>query len=269
MDYRGKIIVVTGAAHGLGKGVASAYAKAGARVILADIQQELQIPIVEFLRKSGLDAYAYKCDVSNDESVAAFAAQVESEVGTPDIIHNNAVFIRSASIFDLELESLRRQVEVNVFGYIRIIKAFLPKMVARGSGWIVNTASPNGLTPDPAVAVNLLPYCICKSADISLSQSLAVALKPHGIGVSVIFPDVTYTDTVHDLSGSSSAEFNQGFASFLKQNGKDADSEGQRIVNEVAKKKFFTSVLPKFGDILSEWAANGMDPLADYKLSLV
>lgn len=147
MDYQGKIIIVTGAAHGLGRAVAVEFARAGAKVVLADIQQEPQLATVEALRQAGLKAWAFQCDVGSDESVAAFAAAVQKDIGVPDIIYNNAVLIRSGGIIDLDMASLQQQVNVNVFGYIRILQAFLPDMTARGSGWIVNTASPNVTCP--------------------------------------------------------------------------------------------------------------------------
>ncbi|KAJ0281291.1 hypothetical protein COL940_005745 [Colletotrichum noveboracense] len=181
---------------------------------------------------------------SLDESVAAFAAAVHKDIGVPDIIYNNAVLIRSGGIIDLDMASLQQQVNVNVFGYIRMVQAFLPGMTARGSGWIVNTASPN--------------------ADISMSQCMAVSLKPLGIGVSVVFPDITYTETVDSLSGTSSDEFHQTFTSFLKQQGKDVDVVGKKIVETLRAGQFFVNVCPRYEEALIELAKGKMDPTVDF-----
>jgi len=265
MDYyAGKIIVVTGAANGIGSAVATEYAKAGARVVLADVQQELQNSLAEALRRGGFDAHAYYCDVGSNDSVRDFAAAVQTDIGIPDIVHNNAVLIRSGGIIDLDLESLQLQMNINICGYIRVVKAFLPGMIKRGSGHIVNTASPNGNTPALIVAQNLLPYCICKAAAISMSQSMAATLAAHGIAVSVVFPDVTYTETVQGLSGSSSDAFHKGFNAFLKEKGKSTQVIGKRIVDGLRSREFFVNTCPGYEDALVTWANSKMDPTRDY-----
>ncbi|KAE9571788.1 hypothetical protein CGMCC3_g12110 [Colletotrichum fructicola] len=264
MNYQGKVIIVTGAAHGLGRAVAVEFATAGAKVVLADIQQEPQLATIEALRQAGLKAWAFQCNVGSDESVAAFAAAVHKDIGVPDIIYNNAVLIRSGGIIDLDMASLQQQVNVNVFGYIRMVQAFLPGMTARGSGWIVNTASPNGNVPIPPVASNLFSYCLCKAADISMSQCMAVSLKPLGIGVSVVFPDITCKETVDSLSGTSSDKFHQTFTSFLKQQGKDVDVVGKKIVETLRAGQFFVNVCPRYEEALVELAKGKMDPTVDF-----
>ncbi|KAF4832397.1 putative oxidoreductase EphD [Colletotrichum tropicale] len=264
MDYQDKIIVVTGGAHGLGRAVAVEFAKAGAKVVLADIQQAPQLAAVETLREAGLKAWAFQCDVGNDESVSSFAAAVQKEIGVPDIIYNNAVLIRSGGIIDLDMASLQQQVNVNVFGYIRMVQAFLPAMTARGTGWIVNTASPNGNMPIPPVASNLFSYCLCKAADISMSQCMAVTLKPLGISMSVVFPDITFTETVDSLSGTASDEFHQTFTSFLKQQGKNVDVVGKKIIDTLRGGEFFVNVCPGYEDAVVELAKNKLDPMMDY-----
>jgi NAD(P)-dependent dehydrogenase (short-subunit alcohol dehydrogenase family) len=265
MDYySGKIVVVTGAAHGIGSALATEYAKAGARVVLADIDEKPQSSVAEMLRRAGLDARAYYCDVGSDDSVREFAAAVQADIGVPDIVHNNAVLIRSGGILDLDMASLQLQMNVNICGYIRVVKGFLPEMIQRGSGHIVNTASPNGTFPAAIVAQNLLPYCLCKAAAISMSQSMAASLTPYGISVSVVFPDVTYTETVQGLSGSSSEAFHKGFGAFLKEKGQSAEVVGKNIVDGVRSREFFVNTCPGFEDALVTWAKHKMDPARDY-----
>ncbi|KDN70362.1 hypothetical protein CSUB01_11009 [Colletotrichum sublineola] len=266
MDYyAGKTILVTGAAHGIGKALATEYAKAGARVVLADVQREPQDAVAEALRRDGFDARSYYCDVGSDDSVRDLAAAVRADVGAVDVLHNNAVLIRSGGILDLDMASLQLQMNVNICGYLRVIKAFLPGMIERGGGGhIVNTASPNGNVPAPIVADNLLPYCLCKAAAISMSQCMAASLAPHGIAVSVVFPDITYTDTVESLSGSSSDAFHQGFRGFLKENGESAEVVAKKIVDGVRTREFFVNTAPGYEEALVTWAQSRMDPMRDY-----
>ncbi|KAF5970213.1 putative oxidoreductase ephD [Fusarium bulbicola] len=269
MDYyTGKIVVMTGAAHGIGSAVATEYAKAGARVVLADIDEDPQRSVAEALRRSGLDARAYYCDVGSDDSVRKFATAVQSDVGIPDIVHNNAVLVRSGGILDLDMASLQLQMNVNICGYIRVVQSFIPEMIKRGSGHIVNTASPNGTIPAAIVAQNLLAYCLCKAAAISISQSMAASLTSYGISVSVVFPDVTYTETVHNLSGSSSEAFHKGFGAFLKEQGQSAGVVGKNIVDGVRSREFFVNTCPGFEDALVTWAKHKMDPTRDYLMEL-
>ncbi|KAF5252726.1 hypothetical protein FANTH_2353 [Fusarium anthophilum] len=167
MDYyAGKIVVVTGAAYGTGGAVATKYAKAGARVVLADIDEDPQRSVAEMLRRGGLDALLYYCDVGDDDSVHEFATAVQSDVSVPDMVHNNAVMVRSGSILDQDMTCLELQMNVNIYGYVRVVMGFVPEMIKRGSGKFVNAASPNGTFPAAIVAQNLLPYCLCKDAAI-------------------------------------------------------------------------------------------------------
>lgn len=264
MDYKNKIVVVTGAARGIGQATAKEYARAGARVILADVLAEPQEATVSELRAAGLEAYAYKCDVSSDEQVAQFAAAVQREVGVPDIVHNNAVMIRSGGIVDLDVESIRRQLDVNVLGYLRVTKAFLPAMIERKSGWIAITASPNGLNPPPIVSGNMLAYCLSKAAGVSMAQCMAVSLKPLGIGVSVLFPDVTYTESVEELSGTASPEFHHGFRHFIRNESRSADVVAKNLVEGLKTAKFFVNAYPGWPDALAAWATHDLDPQLDW-----
>ncbi|KAI8724267.1 hypothetical protein NCS52_00284400 [Fusarium sp. LHS14.1] len=208
LDFQDKIVVVTGAARGIGQAISIELAAVGAHVILADIQLEPQEKTVSELQSRNQKASAYQCDVTSDESVKEFASHVLKNIGVPDIVYNNAAFIRSGGILNASVENIRRELDVNVLGYIRVAQDILPNM-------IVNTASPNAFVPPPIVAGNLLGYYITKGADVSMSQCLAMSLKPTGVGVSIVFPDLTYTESVHELTGTAPSEFNTGFADFV------------------------------------------------------
>ncbi|KAM6532666.1 hypothetical protein FALCPG4_005718 [Fusarium falciforme] len=264
LDFQDKIVVITGAARGIGQAISIELAAAGAHVVLADIQLEPQEKTVSELQSRGQKACAYQCDVTSDESVKTFASNVLKNVGVPDIVYNNAAFIRSGGILNASVENIRRELDVNVLGYIRVAQAFLPDMVARGSGWIVNTASPNAFVPPPMVAGNLLGYCITKGADVSMSQCMATSLKPTGVGVSVVFPDLTYTESVHELTGTAPSEFNTGFAEFVSTQSRPASVVAKRIVNGLREGKYFVNTYDGFEEMLRAWAKNDMDPDFNY-----
>lgn len=264
MDLKGKVVVVTGAARGIGQAVAQEYAHRGARVVLADISVAAQQEAVSRLQESGHEAYSFQVDVAKDNEVKQFAAQVIKEVGVPDIVHNNAAIIRSGSIIDIEIEDLLQQMDVNVFGYLRVTQAFVRAMIERGQGKIVITASPNGLFPAPMVSANLAAYCLCKAADVSMAQCLAATLKPHGITVSVLFPDMTFSDGIGKIEGKASDEFHQAVGQHMATNGVAAEVNARGLIDGVQSGAFFVSAHPSIKSGLAAWASNGIDPLKDW-----
>ncbi|KAF2808135.1 NAD(P)-binding protein, partial [Mytilinidion resinicola] len=187
-----KLILVTGSARGIGQAVAAEYAKFGARIILLDILETVH-ETADALKKAGHTAYSFTVDLSSDKGVADLGEKIIKEIGVPDILHNNAFWAPNGCVEDIEIDGIRKALDVSVLGYLRIVKAFLTPMIERKSGWIVNTSSPNGITPPSSYAEYGLPYNVCKAADISLSQALKAGLQKYGIGVSVIYPDATKT----------------------------------------------------------------------------
>ncbi|KAL2829140.1 hypothetical protein BJY01DRAFT_255101 [Aspergillus pseudoustus] len=269
MDYQDKLVLITGAARGIGRSVAQKFLKEGARVVLTDILTDQLMETAEELRHqaggSSRSVYAFACDVSLSTAVSAFTETVMREAGVPDIVYNNAMFNRTGGILELDVANVERELRVNVLGYLQVSKAFLPAMIERGrGGWIVNTVSPNGIAPPPMVAANLLGYCVCKAAQISLSQCMAVALRPYNIGVTALFPDITLTEAIDTISGKASKEFEAGFATFLRNNSRSADEVAGEMVQKVKERKFFVNAYPGWEAVLVEWAKHGLDPNVDY-----
>ncbi|ENH75307.1 Putative oxidoreductase ephD [Fusarium oxysporum f. sp. cubense race 1] len=260
-DCKGKVVVVTGAARGIGQAVSVKFAELGATVVLADIQLAPQEETVAKLKRKGLSAYAFQCDVTSDESVAAFATSVLESAGVPDIVYNNAVLVRSGGVLDASPDNIRHELDVNVLGYLRMAQAFLPHMISRGEGWVVNTASPNAFIPPPIVANNLLGYCITKGAEVSMSYCMATSLRPRDIKVSVVFPDLTYTDSVHELKGNASDEFHRGFVNFVTTQSRSADLVAGRIVDKlVSTEGYVVNVSDGFEESLKAWVNQGIEP---------
>ncbi|EMT72627.1 hypothetical protein FOC4_g10004100 [Fusarium odoratissimum] len=140
-------------------------------------------------------------------------------------------------------------------------QAFLPHMISRGEGWVVNTASPNAFIPPPIVAENLLGYCITKGAEVSMSYCMATSLRPRDIKVSVVFPDLTYTDSVHELKGNASDEFHRGFVNFVTTQSRSADLVAGRIVDKlVSTEGYVVNVSDGFEESLKAWVNQGIEP---------
>ncbi|OCK82587.1 3-oxoacyl-reductase [Lepidopterella palustris CBS 459.81] len=263
LDFKDKLIVVTGAARGIGRGVAFEYAKHGAHIILLDILADLLKETAEDMRKEGYTVYSFPCDLGSDEGVASLGEQIVKEIGVPDILHNNAFWAPNGCLEDIDIAGCRKALDISVLGYLRIIRAFINPMIARKSGWIVNTASPNGITPPASYAEFGLPYNMCKAADISMSQALAAGLKKHGIGVSVIYPDATKTGAMNN-GGNAPKAFSDAITEYFKTNGVTPEEAAVDFVEGVRQQKFMVFTYPNFDKILVEYAKNGLDPNGDY-----
>jgi NAD(P)-dependent dehydrogenase (short-subunit alcohol dehydrogenase family) len=264
MEFKEKLIVVTGAGRGLGRACAEEYAKEGAKIVLVDISPNTLSSTAKQLSDQGYKVHSFQCDLSSTADVERFGRLVLEDVGVPDIIHNNAMRNRTGSITNLEVKNVEEDLNINVLGYLRVVQAFLPSMISRGSGWIVNTASPLGLIPPRGAAEHLLSYCVSKAADISMSQSMAVALKQYNIGVTVLYPDMTLTEAADDIKGSAPVEFMDAFSATFKEIGKAPDAVAKIMVDGIKQQKFSVSAAPLFEKLLVEWAQTGMDPNATY-----
>ncbi len=137
----GKVALVTGASYGIGFAIASAYANMGATIVFNDIKQELVDKGLAAYKELGVDAHGYVCDVTNEEQVAAFVAQVEKEVGVIDILVNNAGIIKRIPMLEMTAKDFRQVVDIDLNGPFIVAKAVLPGMIKKGHGKIINICS--------------------------------------------------------------------------------------------------------------------------------
>ena len=180
----GKSAIITGAARGIGKAFAAAYAREGATVAIADIDIEAA---GRAAAEIGAAAYAVHCDVTRQDSIDRAVEAVVGRTGGINILVNNAAIFDLAPIAEITRESYDRLFAINVAGTLFMMQAVAKRMIAQGRGGkIINMASQAGRRGEALVAV----YCATKAAVISLTQSAGLGLIAHGINVNAIAPGV-------------------------------------------------------------------------------
>jgi NAD(P)-dependent dehydrogenase (short-subunit alcohol dehydrogenase family)/pimeloyl-ACP methyl ester carboxylesterase len=189
--FAGQLVVVTGAASGIGKATALAFAQTGARVVAVDRDAEGAARTADAARRAGApDAWPETVDVSDAEAMEKFAARTADAHGVPDVVVNNAGIGLAGSFLDTTPEDWKQVLDVNLWGVIHGCRLFGRQMVERGQGGhIVNTASAAAFQPSRALPA----YSTSKAAVLMLSECLRAELAPHGIGVSAICPGLVNT----------------------------------------------------------------------------
>jgi NAD(P)-dependent dehydrogenase (short-subunit alcohol dehydrogenase family) len=185
MNVAGTVAVVTGGASGIGRATALELARSGADVVLADINDARLAKVQADIAALGQRALAVHCDVSVDADVERLARVSQAELGPVDLVMNNAGVVLRGAMEAIGLDDWQWCFGVNVFGVVRGIRAFLPGMLARGRGYIVNTGSVAGLV---ALTGEGGPYTASKFAVVGLTEALALYCRPRGIGVSLLCP---------------------------------------------------------------------------------
>ena len=189
-NLTGKTAFVTGGAGGIGLALGRAFAQAGMKVMLADIEAETLQDAVKSLRPIGPDVRGIVCDVADPASVERAAQASFDAFGKVHVVCNNAGVAAGGGIDQISLDNWRWVLDVNLMGVLYGIKSFLPHIRGHGEGGhIVNTASMAGMNSD----LGFSPYGASKFAVVSMSEGLALRLKPHGIGVSVLCPSYVRT----------------------------------------------------------------------------
>ena len=184
----GKVAVVTGAASGIGRALAETFAREGSAVVIADRDTDHADAVASGIREGGGDALAVTVDVSDVDEVERLAATTIDRYGRVDVLCNNAGVSTFNLMRDQTLEEWKWVFDVNFWGVVNGLRAFLPVMREQGTpGHVVNTASIGGLLTGAAV---IGPYCATKAAVVSVSETLAqeLAIDETPIGVSVLCP---------------------------------------------------------------------------------
>jgi NAD(P)-dependent dehydrogenase (short-subunit alcohol dehydrogenase family) len=190
-ELRDKVVVVTGAASGIGRAMATRFASEGARVVLADVEAESLAETARALEADGAVVLPVRTDVAQADAVEALAERAVATFGAVHVLCNNAGVAVAGPLWEHTLDDWKWVLDVNLWGVIHGIRSFVPRFLAQGEGHVVNTASVAGLTSAPFMGV----YNVTKHGVVTLSETLARELQLLGapIGVSVLCPGFVQT----------------------------------------------------------------------------
>ncbi|BES61732.1 gluconate 5-dehydrogenase [Dysgonomonas capnocytophagoides] len=140
-SLEGKVALVTGASYGIGFAIASALAKAGAKIVFNDINQQAVDKGLASYKEVNIEAKGYVCDVTNEDGVNAMVTQIEKEVGVIDILVNNAGIIKRVPMHEMSAAEFRQVIDIDLNGPFIVAKAVIPSMMKKGHGKIINICS--------------------------------------------------------------------------------------------------------------------------------
>jgi len=196
--FAGKRVLVTGAASGIGRLMSERFAAGGAEMVLWDLDAGILEGFAAALAAAGHRAHHYACDVSDRRAVSATAARVLAEAGPVDVLVNNAGIVSGKPLLEADDDAIERTLAVNTLALFWTTRAFLPAMIARGTGHVVTIASAGGICG----TARLVDYCASKFAAMGFDDSLRLELARLGhrdIRTTVVCPFYIRTGMFHGV----------------------------------------------------------------------
>jgi len=240
-----KTVLVTGAASGIGRETALAFARRGADLVTCDVDETGCGRTAEDVRALGRKASARGVDVADAEQMRAFAEAVHAEVEAVDILVNNAGVGLGGGFLDTTLEDWRWIIDINLRGVVHGCHFFVPRMVARGrGGHVVNVASAAAFVASEALSA----YSTTKFAVLGLSEALRDELAPHGIGVTAVCPGIINTGitAAARLRGKAAAPgAREHMIDFYRRRGFGPERVAEKIVKAVARNAAVAPAAPE------------------------
>lgn len=250
LKIQGGVAVITGAASGIGTGLARKALSLGMRVVLADVQEQALREFASTLRGEVL---AVPTDVSDAASVERLAERVYAEFGEVDLLFNNAGVLTTGFSWEIEPERWKRSLDINIYGVLHGLRSFVPRLLRAGRpAHIVNTASVGGFLPSPLMA----PYSVSKFAVVALTESLRGELEmlQAPVGVSLLAPGPVKTGIFSNPFGAQAGAAAQAFVdnmrAMLEQHGITPDQFAERVFAGVEAGRYWLIPQPEAFDEL-------------------
>jgi NAD(P)-dependent dehydrogenase (short-subunit alcohol dehydrogenase family) len=221
MDINGRVAVVTGGASGIGAACCRAFATAGAKVVVVDLNADAALAVA-----AEIGGIAVPANVADEAAVNALVTKVEQDLGPIDIFFNNAGIASGGDPLTTPIEVWDNQWQVNVMAHVFAVRAVLPGMLARGEGYILHTASMAGVITSHGNAT----YAATKHAVVGLAEWLSITYHDKGIRVSLLAPLGVRTPMLGDTEGA--------FASTVAGPIKEPEEVAQQVLNAIGEERF-------------------------------
>ncbi len=250
LKIEGGVAVITGAASGIGTGLARKALALGMRVVLADVQEQA---LAEFAASLRGEVLAVPTDVADAASVERLAQRAYEAFGQVDLLFNNAGVLTTGYVWEIEPARWKRSLDINVNGVLHGLRSFVPRLLAAGRpAHIVNTASVGGFLPSPLMG----PYSVSKFAVVALTESLRAELEmlKVPVGVSLLAPGPVKTGIFNNPFGEQVNEAAQAFvhnmSAMLEQHGLTPDQFAERVFAGVQAGQYWLIPQPEAFDEL-------------------
>jgi NAD(P)-dependent dehydrogenase (short-subunit alcohol dehydrogenase family) len=194
--FEKQVVMITGAANGIGEACALRFAEEGANIACLDLAQDPNEVVATECRELGVEALALKCNVTNKENIDGIVKTVLNEWGRIDILVASAGIYTGTPLADVPLDQWQRTIDINLTGTFLTNQAIAPILMAQKSGSIINISSMAGKTSWPASA----EYSASKSGVIGLTRSVAMEMAPFGPTANAVCPGNTLTDMVRNVA---------------------------------------------------------------------
>ena len=235
MELDGRVAIITGAASGIGAACARAFAAQGAKVAVVDVNADGAAKIAREI--GGL---ALPCDIASESAVGAMVSEVEKRLGPIDVFFSNAGVATGGDPLSTPIAVWDAQWQINVMSHVYALRAVLPGMLARGSGYLLHTASMAGIL----TSQGNLTYAVTKHAVVGLAEWLAVTYHDKGIRVSLLAPLGVRTP----MLGPVDSAFARNAAGPIKE----PEEVAQMVVDAIAAERFLILTDP----IAQKWMNN-------------
>jgi NAD(P)-dependent dehydrogenase (short-subunit alcohol dehydrogenase family) len=245
LDLTGKTALVTGAGSGIGRATALAFARAGANLVVCDVNERGLEETAAAVRALGRTAFARRVDVARQHDMREFAAEVHRTHEAVDLLMNNAGVGLGGGFLDTPLEDWEWIVSINLWGVIYGCHFFLPPMVKRGrGGHVINVSSAAGYL----ATAQLAAYSTTKFAVLGLSEALRDELSPHGISVTTVCPGlintpITASARMRGISGTPEAR--AALVEVYRRRNYTPERVAANILKAVARKRAVAPISPE------------------------
>jgi NAD(P)-dependent dehydrogenase (short-subunit alcohol dehydrogenase family) len=221
MELKDKVAIITGAASGIGKATATAFARLGAQVAVVDVNEAGAKAVAAEIGGQG-----FGCDVANESAVNDMVGQVQAQFGPVDVLFNNAGIATGGDPLTTPLDVWQTQWEVNVMAHVLAIRAVLPGMLERESGYLLHTASMAGIL----TTHGNLTYAATKHAVVGLAEWMSITYHDRGIRVSLLSPLGVRTPMLGDDASA--------WASAAAGPIREPEEVAQQVVDAMAEERF-------------------------------